>query len=388
MRPLDTDQPKRPQHVKLVKGRWYWDPPDRLRKSHGLKTVALGGDQGSAWRYADKLNGEHLQLGPGAPRIGTIRWMLDLFFQSERAQTLAPSTLRDYRWLAYSVLAPLRAGTVIVGEMPAMAIKPRHADGIHKAIMEERGNAAAHYAARFARRVWHWAARREIVGAVNPWAGMELAGLPARTALWTQAQVAAVVAQAEADGRPSIGLATLLAYWLAHRQADVLNLTWTALEEGIVQTRKTGRPLPIDVEAYPELAAALAGIGRSSTHVVLREPATPPSGSKPRASVVPKPYQRHTFGHEWREIARKAGIPDTLQFRDLRATALTEIADAGVDIIPLNTHGGHKTVQMTRRYARPTVEQFRTAARQRLEHRANGQGNRQGNRETGGENGS
>ena len=370
--PADMHVPEpatRPLHVKLVKGRWYWDPPDRLRKSHGLKTIALGADQAAAWGYAAILNRENLQLGPGAPVVGTIRWLFDSFLAGERAQALAPATRRDYRWLALRVIGPLRLGPLTVGEMPAMAIRPRHADRIYALIVEANGAAAGHYATRFARRVWKWAARKELVDQ-NPWREMELKGLPKRTGLWTAAQVADVVAAAEAAGRPSIGLATLLGYWLGHRQADVLNLTWTALEAGMVETRKTGRVLPIDVSAYPELEAALAGERRSSTHVVVRE-AVQRKGAPP---AIPQPYQRHTFGHEWRMIAAKAGIPPELQFRDLRSTALTELADAGADIIPMSTHGGHETLQINRRYARPTVAQFRAAAGRRMEHRANGQG--------------
>ena len=57
------------------------------------------------------------------------------------------------------------------------------------------------------------------------------------------------------------------------------------------------------------------------------------------------------------------GSPDNLQFRDLHATAMTELADAGAGV---STHITHKTVQMARRYARPTAAQFDRAASKRL----------------------
>jgi Phage integrase family len=352
--------PDRPLHVKQVKGRWYWDPPDRLRRALNLKTVALGADQGNAWAYAAKLNAEHLQLGPTAARVGSVRWVFAKFLESERAKSLADSTRRDYKWLAERVIQPVRVGSLLVADMPAMGIKARHADRIYELIAQERGHATGHYATRFARRVWKWAARRELVDATNPWAGMELRSLPKRTQLWTPELVRDVVAAAEKGGRPSLGLATVLGYWLGYRQADILGLTWTALKEGFVETAKTGRRLPVDVTAYPELEAALRGLDRTSTQVVIRE------GSS-------GPYQRHTFSHEWRAVADAAGVPRTLQFRDLRATALTELADSGADIIPMSTHSGHQTVQMARRYARPTADQFRAAAEKRVAHRLQSQ---------------
>lgn len=355
---LETD--KRPQHVKQVKGRWYWDPPDRLRRSHGLKTIALGADQTNAWEYARKLNRENLSIGPDQAPVGTVRWMIDVFLDSDRCKGLAPATQRDYRWLGQRVLSDIAVGATTLGAMAATGIKPRHADHIHGLILEARGPATAHYACRFARRLWHWAARREIVDSVNPWSGMELKAPKGRTAIWTRPQIEAVVQAAEEAGHPSIGLATILAYWLGHRQADILSLTWAALDAGIVETSKTGRILPVDVSAYPKLEAVLMGIDRSSSHVVVYE-------------NTKRPYNKYTFGHLWRRIATSALIPDTLQFRDLRATALTELSDGGAGLIELSTHSGHDTVAMARRYSRRTLEQFRIAARKRIEGQNAGQ---------------
>jgi len=360
--------PERPLHVKLVKGRWYWDPPDRLRASHNLKTHALGADQASAWALARTLNRDHLRLSADAPAVGTVAWMLESFLGSERASTLAASTQRDYRWLTRSVLCPLKVGNRTLGQMPAQAVRPRHADGIHSALLAEKGPASAHYACRFARRVWKWAARRELVDS-NPWSAMELAGLEARTLVLTPDQVAAVVSAAESRKRPSIGVATLLAYWLGHREADVLGLTWTALDAERVGTRKTKASLPVSIGAYPALATVLEA-ARASAQA--EADAADPKRIPPAHVVINertgRPYTASTFQHLWREIATAAGLPSELQFRDLRATAMTELSDSGADIISMSTHSGHKTAQMARRYARPTTEQFERAAGQRLAH--------------------
>ena len=95
----------------------------------------------------------------------------------------------------------------------------------------------------------------------------------------------------------------------------------------------------------------------ASTHVVVSE-------------ATNGPWNRHAFGREVCRIARVAGIPDDLQFRDLRATALTELSDASVDVIPMSTHSGHQTTQMAPRYSRPTTDQFRLAADRRRNHLA------------------
>lgn len=363
--PSGSDAPDRPPHVKCVRGNWYWDPPDRLRKSHGLTTKALGKNTVTAWAFARQLNRDHLQLGPGAPAPGSVAWLYEAFLASERFQQLADKTRRDYVHVMRRVLGTLLLGGKPVGEYQARAIRPRHADGIYALLEAQRGHHTAHYVCRVARRIWHWGARRDLVdGAANPWQGMELRSLPERTQMWTPVQVQALCAKAIERGATSIALATLLSYWLSHREGDVLRLTWAELDAMRVRTRKTRVELPVDLAAYPELQAAVEterarqkAAAVASTHVVVCE-------------ATRAPWKEFSFQHAFRDVARAAGIPDDLQFRDLRATAVTELYDSGVGDIPASTHSGHETARMRRRYARRTVEQFQNAAAARVAHLA------------------
>ena len=50
---------------------------------------------------------------------------------------------------------------------------------------------------------------------------------------------------------------------------------------------------------------------------------------------------------------------------------MTELADAGADVIDMSTHSTHKTMEMARRYARPTAAQFDRAASKRVAARKN-----------------
>jgi hypothetical protein len=371
--------------VKLVKGRWYWDPPDRLRRSHGIRTVSLGADQGTAWAAARKLNREHLTLRDDAPALGTVAWLLAAFNASERFERLAAKTQKDYRHLARVISGMELDGGMKLGRVAAAAVKPRHADGLFAKLRAERGLHTAHYACRFARRVWKWAGRRDLVGPVNPWAGMELPTLPQRYALWPPELVPTVVAAAEKAGRPSLGLATVLAYWLSHREGDVLSLTWEALDTQSRQTRKTGARIPVVTSAYPELDAAVSAARARAAALATAAAALPPNEreealERARAAATwvvihdgtGRAYNEHTFRHDWREIADAAGVPRELQFRDLRATAMTELADGGAGPMQLRTHGGQKTVQIQARYVRPTATQFKEAAKQRLRRREGG----------------
>lgn len=342
------DPTARPPYTYLRRGRWFWEPPPRLRgPSH--KTVALGADQAVAWSVARGLNRQ--LTGDGAAAPGTVRWLFRQFEASDRFATKAASTQKDYRWLG-RLLATHQVGGVPVGELPAKAIRARHADKIHTDLAARHGAATAHYACRYARRVWNWGRRQEAVGD-NPWAGMELAGLAARTQRWTRDQVDAAIAAAEKAGWASLGLAIRLAWRLGLRQQDVLGLTWTQIEARLVQTRKTGAAVPVVADAYPDLRRALKATRRAAVQVVVCETTRAAWGAD---------YFRHVF----RDVMRKAGLPAELQFRDLRATAATELSDAGADVVALSTHTGHETMQMARRYSRRTPEQFEAAAKLRV----------------------
>ncbi len=345
-----VDDPNaRPPYTYLRKGRWFWEPPPRLRgPSH--KTVALGADQATAWALARNLNRD-LTGDPGKGSPGTVRWLFSQFEGTSKFEKLAESTQRDYRWLA-GVLSAHEIGGVKLGTLPAKALKPRHADKIHAELREARGESASHYACRYARRVWNWARRQEHVEG-NPWAGMELPMLVARKQRWTREQVEAFCDKAVAMGWPSQALAVRLGWRLGIRQADILTLTWTALDTRSLTTSKTGAEVPLVAGAYPDLRQALKKAPRKAVQVLICETTGLPWGGD---------HFRHTF----REIADAAEIPADLQFRDLRATAATELSDAGADVIALSTHTGHETTAMARRYARRTPEQFEAAAKLRV----------------------
>jgi integrase len=58
---------------------------------------------------------------------------------------------------------------------------------------------------------------------------------------------------------------------------------------------------------------------------------------------------------------RRSGIEPPFRLYDLRHTALTRMAMAGVDLPTLRELAGHASIQMTMRYVHPTPEHKRAA---------------------------
>ncbi len=80
-------------------------------------------------------------------------------------------------------------------------------------------------------------------------------------------------------------------------------------------------------------------------------------------------------------------LMDTMQHHSIDVIFLNSrdasLAFRGLcSVIEMGTHSAHKTVQMARRYARPTAEQFERAAARRVAAASVGDGSRDGMTET------
>jgi integrase len=62
-----------------------------------------------------------------------------------------------------------------------------------------------------------------------------------------------------------------------------------------------------------------------------------------------RPYAEHAYAREWRAVARKAGIPDTVWNMDARAGGISEADDAGADLDMIRSAAGHTQASTTAR---------------------------------------
>lgn len=222
------------------------------------------------------------------------------------------------------------------------------------------------------------------------------AGQP-RTEYLTAEQVIAIRAEAHRRKRPSVALAQAIMFELMLRQRDVIGewlpaaepgttdivrgdlkwlhgLRWSDIENGILTkrlskslkgrqavTRKAGKTKSFDLSAYPMVMEEINLAGG------LQVARTGPMIVSERTRM---PWRQTTFRALWRLIARKCGIPDTVQNRDSRAGGVTEAAHAGASIDQIRQHAGHSHVNMTARYSRASIEADSEIARLRAERRA------------------
>lgn len=361
--------------------RWYWQPSSKLRqlgwRPQRLDATTLA----EAMPLADKLNAEldtwRAQQADGTAKkrhpAGSVAAMITAY-QASKWWPAGERTRKDYRLYLTQIAS-------WAGDMPARAITPRAVQAFHSAMAsrsEGKGRArrTIHTPARAAAAVRVLSAllsagRR--LGFVDQNAALR-AGVKVERqrepVLWSRAQLDHLVATADAMGWHSQGTAMVLNFWCGQRQADILALPPYRLETGaiVLKQGKTGRKVSLPVHLVPELVARLeaqrqrSGTLASTTHLLLHE-------------TTGRPWQSYTFTHAFADIRAEAAktMPScaTLQWMELRHTAVTMLKAAGLDALAISSITGHtaQSVQtiIDRHYLIRTSAAAEDAFRARME---------------------
>jgi integrase len=130
--------------------------------------------------------------------------------------------------------------------------------------------------------------------------------------------------------------AVALAYTTAQRQGDLVSLTWNDVSEDGVQFRPEKQQKRskqrLFIPIYGELQAAIALAPRRGITVL--------------TTKAGRPWEIHTFRHQFKQACRTVGIPDELRFHDLRGSALKAFADAGCTELEIRSVSGHSMKQL------------------------------------------
>jgi len=119
--------------------------------------------------------------------------------------------------------------------------------------------------------------------------------------------------------------------------------------EGIMDP-ETGKTELFDLRVFPLVRTELERIAP------LHRGNFPASGPIIVSEGTGLPWSASRFRDRWREIARKAGIPDNVQNRDSRAGAATESDLAGVPREKVKRFHGHSKEETTAGYQREGME--------------------------------
>ena len=296
--------------------RWYW-------QRSGFPTKRLPDDAGERLRAAaalnDRADAERAgKLSPLEPEFGTIRWAIDEYRRSPKFTRLSVSTRKVYgRWM--------QSLEKTVGTEHITSLTPK---AVHDVLDGIENKGGKKHCAAVLKRIAALSIRRGLIDR-NPATLLELEGSNRRQEVWYQDEVGRFLAACDGERHgEAIALGFKLMLYTAQRPGDVRAMTWQVYNGDtiVIRQQKTGKLVEVPCMAVLRQALVEARERRAGTVMVARPDGTGISESAWRAA--------------FNIIRRKAGL-DHLQARDLRRTAVVNLAHAGATVPEIAAITGH-----------------------------------------------
>jgi len=286
----------------------------------------------------------------------TVRGLVEWYKTTSKWSDLSENSRKTYNTLLNTVFeVKLAKNGTSFADMDAAHITVDHADAIYKHLRAEISLHRAVNVCKVLRRVWYIGLKHSKVRG-NPFIKMELPELERRDTMWTPDQVNQMIKKADEMGFWSIGTLTLLCYHLCQRPGDMRSLTWQQYDGEWFRFRQEKTKTDMELMASPDIVTRLADRFMSSASgdpIILCE--TTGTG-----------YDRRLYAKYFARIRSAAGLPNTLQLRDLRRTGATELAESGATEDELKAQTGHKTREILSTYVRSTPKLASSAANKRF----------------------
>lgn len=207
------------------------------------------------------------------------------------------------------------------------------------------------------RRIWNVAKRKGLVK-VNPFEKMGLSSIAPRTELWTRELAETFRLRALAEGKKHIALLVDMCYHLGIRPGDVIGLKTTAFNrlEDLVVVKQQKTKKIVSIPVYQPFKGRLVAALNSEW-------------SKRWGTFLPQ-YSYSQYSKDYRFIRDLLGLPKSLQLRDLRRTALSEILNSGAsdaEAQSISSHSDRDLNAMLNTYSPITVKMARSAMRKRFQ---------------------
>jgi integrase len=270
-------------------------------------------------------------------------------------------TRNQYAYLLRRLCSlPYEDGTV--GDIPTKKLKASTCQELYYLMIEQSQGAgvrAANYTVQVAVRAWNVLIKHDLLDK-NPWSLVERMQAAPRHTVWTNADFETILKTAFAESKwRNIGLLIRINAELGQRAGDMRLVQWENFDleqqlyvrESIEKTREHIPGIPIS---------------DNLKHMIIKQK----EYYSFQPWVVPNPYTMEPYTesglrHTFRRLARAANIPDKLQFRDIRRTVLTDLANHGATDNEMMSFSGHKSRASLTPYTRISVDQARNAAAKR-----------------------
>lgn len=300
-----------PPHMRLRKGRYYYDTQAKPRKE-----IPLGADYAAALVKWAELEGTGLTAATTQPTFA-MAWER---YRRDVLPGKAPRTQTDNLNEVENLLLVFR-------DAPLAQMRPTHVRGY----LDTRGKVAKVRANRekaLLSHVFNKAREWGYTDAPNPCAGVKGFREDGREKYVEDAEFRAVYAEATVPERNAMDLA----YLTGQRPADTLKMTVAHVQAGFVRVRQGKRGAKIRIELEGRFQALVASLSRpaagkvASPYLVRNEDEQPLTQDALRQRFEKSRAAAIEHARDSGNTALAASLA-SFQFRDLRAKAATDLED-------------------------------------------------------------
>jgi integrase len=275
-----------------------------------------------------------------------LKVAVDAYLHSPAFAELSGPTQKQYETRLSMVSNTYVQGGRPMGEMKLNRLSLKHVTFAYDKWLNDSGPRAANYNASCLSIVLNLARRHEAI-LYNPVSLLKRKTDKPRRVMWSREDVQLFLDTAYSQWwSRSIGLIAHMSYEWGQRIGDMRMLQWDAIDfdqerVDITQSKRGAEVhLPIDDGLLRMLEQQKEDFGFQpyvAPHV------KPKSGSY-------NPYSETDIHNYVNRVKDAAGLDPDLQARDLRRTAITEMAEAGVDLIGIMQVSGHQNPASVKPY--------------------------------------
>lgn len=276
----------------------------------------------------------------------TFRQVCDFYLNSQKFLNLTNQVQKSYEQKLESACTTKVQNGKQLGRIKVKDIRYKHMELAYETWVTERGIRAASYIAACVSIVLNTAIRNEIMTTNYMGLVPKISSKP-RKVKWTQDQVKLFLDTAYSQWAwRSIGLIAHMAYEWGQRVGDMRMLTWDNInfEGQRLDLTQSKRGVDVHIPISDNLTAML----KKQKEDFGFQPYVAPRVT-PRAGAY-TPYDREEVAVLVNQVKKAAGLPDEIQVRDMRRTAITEMVEAGVDLAGIMQVSGHQSAQSVTPY--------------------------------------
>lgn len=330
-----------PPHMRAMtktSGKTYYYFDRGIQQDGSRPFVPLGADYLEALR---KYAGLSIVSDAPAVTLGEVVRR----FQAEEMGKYAVSTQKDILWSVSHLMAFFDNPPA-----PLDQIKTKHIQQ-YLTWRSKKAPVRANREVAWLSSMWNWARREGVTDTANPCAGSKKNSETGREIYIHDEDMEAIKAHAGQSLKDAMDLS----YLTGQRPADVLKMSEASIREGFIEVRQGKTRKALRIAVVGELATLIERLIEQKKAYSVRTLSLLINES---GEALTKSMLRGRFEKARDEAAKAEPDPERaawirgLQFRDLRAKAGTDKADASGDIRQAQKQLGHTTISTTQRYMR------------------------------------